>query len=113
MNPHRIRLRRPWQCEPSQGGVRWRRPFHRPTGLGRSKRVWIVVRRLAFEGTASLNGRPLGRLVPQGPVSRFDATDRLQPHNELVLDLRMSPPAGDSPRDQPPAEIVLEIETGV
>jgi hypothetical protein len=41
---HSIRLRDPWQCEPTgEGGLRWTRIFHRPTGLEPDDDLWLVI----------------------------------------------------------------------
>lgn len=109
MRSHRIRLRRPWRCEPSTDGILWRRRFNRPTGLEPGQRVWVVVDGIAAEGSASLNGHELGRLMPDGRSCRFEVTGQLRLHNELVLELATFPPVNDSPTDAPPVEVALEI----
>ena len=111
MTAHRIRLRRPWHCEPAGEGVRWRRPFNRPTGLGPAQRVWLVLEGLAVAGTAALNGEALGRLDRDRPECRFDVTDRLQVHNELVVELAASHPAAQPNSGSPPGEVSVEITT--
>lgn len=50
---HSIRLRDPWQCAAlDDGGVRWSRRFHRPTGLEADDQLLLV-----------LSGLPAGALV--------------------------------------------------
>lgn len=109
MNAHRIRLRRPWQREVAEQAVRWRRRFHRPTGLQSHQRVLLVVEGLAAEGRATLNGRELGPLASDASPCRFDVSQRLEANNELVLELDVSPPVGATPTDAPPAQVALEI----
>lgn len=105
MGIHRIRLREPWECETRRDGVCWRRRFNRPTGLGSRERVSLVVERLAGNGEVRLNGALLGRLEPADAAARFDVTDRLEPHNEVMLLVSI-------PKQIPtglPAEVALEI----
>lgn len=109
MSVHRIRLRRPWQCEPAAGGACWRRTFHRPTGLGPQRRVWMVIEPVAGTGSVSLNGCPLGPLSGGHAASRFDVSDRLLPRNEMAIVLQTEPPAETS-RGKPPGGVFLEIE---
>ena len=111
MKPHRFRLRRPWQCEPAGGGVRWRRPFHRPTGLGPDVRVWIVLEGFSASGSVTLNGQALGRLDPDQPECRLDATESLRPQNDLTLDLDAPAPAAQPNAGSAPGEVSLEIAT--
>lgn len=111
MKPHRIRLRRPWHCEPVGGGTRWRRPFHRPTGLGPDVRVWIVLQGFSAAGTVTLNGQTLGRLDPEQPECRLDATESLRPQNELTIELEAPAPAASPNTGSPPGEVALEMTT--
>ncbi len=110
--PHRIRLRKPWQVERLPHGLCWKRIFHRPTGLGHGDGVWIVVTNAQGSGSASLNGEPLGRLAAGRQTVRFDVTERLDLRNELVLDMdspgRLEPAAAAAE----PADVYLEISPG-
>jgi beta-galactosidase/beta-glucuronidase len=99
-DPHRIRLRGPWEVRPHAeaaagrmtvpgtlrdggwpeyvGPVSFYRRFGKPSNLGTGDRV-----RLAFTGVTGsaevfLNGEPLGP-----PTGAFDVTDRLRGRNEL------------------------------
>jgi len=107
---HRIRLRRPWQCEPAGEGACWRRRFHRPTGLGPDTQVWIVLGGFSAAGTMRLNGQALGRLDPERPECRFDATGAMCPENELAIDLDAPAPAALPKGADPPGEVALEID---
>ena len=110
MNTHRIRLRRPWGREPSGEGVRWRRPFNRPTGLGPQSRVWIVVEGISSEGDVLLNGRRLGRITASGGQAwRVEVSGLLALHNELVLEVAAAETDAKGPADSPPGEVALEI----
>ncbi|RIK86710.1 MAG: hypothetical protein DCC67_02540 [Planctomycetota bacterium] len=54
---HSIRLRDPWLCEPTaEGGLRWTRAFHRPTGLEPDDDLWLVVSGLPAEAEVRVNG---------------------------------------------------------
>ncbi len=110
--PHRIRLRKPWQVERLPHGLCWKRTFHRPTGLGHGERVWILVANAPGASSVSLNGEPLGRLAPGGQTARFEVTQRLALRNELVL--RMDSPGQLGPADAAaePADVYLEISPG-
>jgi hypothetical protein len=88
--PHLIRLREPWEREPlDEGAVRYRRRFHRPTGLDESSRVWLVIDAVGSPATVTLNDRLLGDVA--GYRARFDITAELLPQNLLAMVL--PPPA--------------------
>lgn len=54
---HSIRLRDPWQCEGNpQGGFRWTRTFHRPTGLEADDDLWLVLSGLPEGAKVNVNG---------------------------------------------------------
>lgn len=110
--PHRIRLRKPWQGRPAPGGVDWRRPFNRPTGLGPAERVWVAVQGLESLGTVELNGHQLGRLAGDRSLQRFEATAALELHNELLLRLETSASSENQGETSPPAAVWLEIVSG-
>jgi hypothetical protein len=106
---HRIRLRRPWQCQPTAGGLRWLRRFNWPARLGPGEQVWLVCERFAAGPVcATLNGRPLGTLAA-GAVGRLEITAALALRNELWLEIASSPGADACSVDQPPGEVCLEI----
>src|SRR5258708_4468639 len=113
MYPHRIRLRGPWECEPLactdpaaplpaprrmtmpchwadgglpgfRGRVRFRRRFGYPGRIDSFERVWLTFDDIDGTAAISLNGEALGTLVIPG---EFDVTARLQPRNELIVDL--------------------------
>src|SRR3954468_9118938 len=46
------------------GRVQHRRTFHKPTGLGASEEVWLVVEPLRSRGKIELNGAILGEVSP-------------------------------------------------
>ncbi len=106
---HRIRLRHPWQQWATPLGTRWQRRFNRPSGLGPTQRVWIVVAGIEASGTAALNGQVIGALCGQADrPSAFEVTHLLRPHNQLELELAAPPLAGDSPRSTP-GKVWIEI----
>jgi hypothetical protein len=54
---HSIRLRDPWQCEATeQGGVRWSRRFHRPTGMEADDQLLLVLSGLPAGTCVRVNG---------------------------------------------------------
>jgi len=110
--PYRIRLRKPWQVEPPPHGLRWRRIFHPPTGLGVGERVCIVVEGIRATGSVTLNGQPLGRLAGPGSPSRFEVTSLLRERNELVLAIDLTPPGDETGPSCPPGEVWIEIFPG-
>ena len=99
---HSIRLREPWESEPVDGAagrVRLGRRFGRPTGLGPSDVVWLVVEGTAPYGSVSLNGSLLG----EAP-GRFDVTAELAERNRVTIEV-------DLPTAGPPlGEVRLEID---
>ena len=85
MNPHRIRLRKPWRQECTAAGLLWSRKFGRPGGLGPGQTVCVRIEGMSLAGSVALNGELLGRL-PSPPTSgRYDVTKRLQASNELQI----------------------------
>jgi hypothetical protein len=111
MNPHRIRLGKPWQCEPVPEGMCWKRNFHRPTGLGPNERVWIAVDSIRSSGSVLLNGETLGR-VPSGESRcRFEITGQLLLRNQIQIIQKgegISLPR-ELDRSSPFGEVSLEI----
>jgi len=119
ISPHHISLRGPWQYEwvsPPVGGVpqrssgrtaipvtwqelfgsipgtaRFRRRFHRPTNLEPHEQVRILFENLGGSAIVSLNGTLLGTIPREQPSAEFNATDHLQPSNELTVDLTFNP----------------------
>jgi hypothetical protein len=54
---HSIRLRDPWQCEAmDDGGERWSRRFHRPTGLEADDQLLLVLSGLPAGTVVRVNG---------------------------------------------------------
>lgn len=54
---HSIRLRDPWQCAATaDGGVRWSRRFHRPTGLEADDQLLLVLSGLPAGSVVRVNG---------------------------------------------------------
>jgi hypothetical protein len=113
VEPHRIRLRKPWQCQPTEHGVVWHRRFGRPTGLGPAETVSLVVEGIAAAGTVELNGQPLGRLFPAGAPQWFNVTGKLAERNEVSIVLRGEADtavfATATARTDSPGSVYLEI----
>jgi hypothetical protein len=105
--PHRIRLRGPWECEPSgrpplrmmlpsrwvegglmdfSGRVRFRRRFGYPGQIDSYERVWLTLAGVSDRGEVLLNGAALGTCGGEGPFE-FEITRLLGPRNELIVDV--------------------------
>ncbi len=80
----------------SRGRVSYRRRFGRPTGLDAADRVELVIARVDAFGCAALNGQELGEIAAGGPPWRCDITARLQPRNELVIEVALPPRTASS-----------------
>lgn len=106
---HRIRLRQPWESQATPRGTRWQRRFNRPTGIGPTQRVWILVQGVEAIGTAALNGKAIGTLSGHTDTPTvFDVTDLLEPHNRLELELEATGPLGPG-LDSLPGQVWIEI----
>ncbi len=100
--PHVICLRDPWETLPTTDGtLRQRRAFQKPTGLGPGDIV-----RLVIDGAAGLLAVAVNEqhqtAPPTGAVASFDITALLQPRNFIEFAL-----AGDGSR----GEVRLEIDS--
>lgn len=117
--PHQIRLRGPWtaygpgaaapESAPATahlpadwrtlfgeraGRARFVRRFNRPTNLDADERVWIVLSDVGGPVTLRVNGEPVEPVPAVDPSkSNFDITSRLQPHNELEIEIEFDPSA--------------------
>ena len=125
MSVHRIRLRGPWRYEslsaeitdPASGRVplpgawqelfgevagrvRFSRTFHRPTNLEPGSRVHLVFEGLGGAAEISLNGRKIGESANGTAAEdslRIEVTERLNPHNELQVDVQYDPTESATP----------------
>ena len=89
MEPHRIRLREPWDVSPTDdGGTVRRRAFNKPTGLTVGDVVRLVVESADGLQSVALNGRRL-EVACNGDVVACDVFVSLQPRNHL--ELRVAP----------------------
>lgn len=95
---HSIRLRDPWQCEPTeQGGVRWTRRFHRPTGLEPDDQLLLVLSGLPADAVVTVNGQsfalPTSIVAPPASPqpAQFDLTSILADGNEIAIDVPADP----------------------
>lgn len=111
-NIHRIRLRKPWSCRKNATLCRWTRSFGHPGRLEPTDRLWLVVSNVYQSGRVLLNGCLLGLLPGDGRECRFEITGRLDYRNQLLVELDAGDqePA-DHPRQSPPGDVVLEIES--
>lgn len=95
----RLNLPAVW-AEDYHGGVRLRRRFGYPGRIDAHERVWLLVEGLHQDATVSLNDVELGRVTHS---AEFEITARLQPRNELVVELDVVPGA------TPFEEVRLEV----
>jgi hypothetical protein len=87
---HSFRLRDPWQCVPVDGGgLRWRRVFHRPTGLEEDDQLVLVISGLPEGAHLTVNGHALAG----GPD--YNLTAVLAETNQIDLSI---PPTACSPQ---------------
>jgi hypothetical protein len=105
--PHRIRLRGPWDCEPSgrpplrmvlprrwadgglmdfTGRVRFRRRFGYPGRIDAYERVWLTLEGVSDQAAIELNGAALGTCNGAGPFE-FEVGRFLGSRNELIVDV--------------------------
>lgn len=86
MYPHRIRLRGPWRCEPSEfpGRVCFRRSFGYPGRIDAYERVWLTFAGIGGTGEVRLNNHLLGRI---STASEFEVTPLLLRRNELAVEI--------------------------
>ena len=119
--PHRIRLRGPWEVvglQPERPATRmplpctWReggwpgfagrashiRQFGQPRTHGAGERVWLFIEAVVGRGVARLNGRELGAV---DGLFRVDVTDQLLARNQLEIDVECDRDEGKSDRLRP------------
>ncbi|MBA3480378.1 MAG: hypothetical protein H0T51_01055, partial [Pirellulales bacterium] len=81
---HSFRLCDPWQCEPTaDGGLRWSRVFHRPTGLEPDDQLVLVLIGAPTTAQVTINGQTF----PPIPDSTELAEVILQPPAPFQYDL--------------------------
>ncbi len=99
---HRIRLRGSWEVTPLEGGrTRHLRRFGRPRTIDPGETVWLVGESVPGAVVVLLNGGRIGEAQAGQPFA-FDATSRLNPRNELVIEV-------SAPADAPLGEVAVEI----
>ena len=84
---HTINLRHAWTCGEISGGVRFRRRFHRPTGIGPEIAVDLVIAAPHPADHVCLNGARLSPKAYHKGVLRFRINEHLQRFNELIVDV--------------------------
>lgn len=113
--PLRVKMPSDWQSQfgDQAGTVSFKRHFHKPTNLDDNESVFVVLTGFGGHGTASLNGDSLGEFQDgSGPVE-FEITNRMDPSNQLVLELEFDPgSSGNSPGGLW-GPVVLEIRSAV
>lgn len=77
---HSIRLRDPWQCEPTaEGGTRWVRRFHRPTGLEPDDQLLLVLSGLPADAVVMVNGQSFVAQGGRDPLATGNGCDLESP----------------------------------
>src|SRR5262245_29853642 len=84
--PHRIRLRGPWQIEPTASGARRRRRFGYPGRIDADERVWLTCGGTEGRVAVSLNGQALGSHDGGAPFEHY-VTRLLAARNEVVMEV--------------------------
>jgi hypothetical protein len=95
---HSFRLRDPWQREElGDGGVRWSRVFHRPTGLEVDDELWLVCSGLPPGAGVAMNTAPLTQPGHDAPY-QFNVTALLADKNRIAIEIPSPglPPAASS-----------------
>ncbi len=105
-----------------RGRVRYRRRFGRPSGLAHNDRVDLVIDRVDAWARVTLNDAPLGEITAAQSCARYDVTARLEPRNELSVEVelpRQTPQSAPLPRGDRVGlpgglvgEVRLEIHAG-
>lgn len=118
---HSIRLRDPWQrAATEQGGVRWSRRFHRPTGMEADDQLLLVLSGLPADAGVRVNGQgfdqehsavssqqsanpvatasSIEQPVTAAVAAQFDLTAILRDANEIEIELPPTSPAACSPQ---------------
>jgi beta-galactosidase/beta-glucuronidase len=118
VEPHRIRLRGPWDCQPlsrigggtlpgplrmalpcrwDEGGladfaghVRFTRRFGLPTNLDATEQVWLVFQGVDETASVTLNGTLLGTHENADEPFAFAVTPLLKARNDLQVDVECS-----------------------
>ena len=96
------------------GRVRYRRVFHRPTGLDSGERVFLVVEPARSSACITLKGAVVGLVKAGEPAGRFEITERLEEDNRLEITVDhpaldyMRSTVGD-PALLPPGGLVGEV----
>lgn len=92
------------------GRARFERRFNRPTGLSTAHRVSIVLEEVAGRVQVALNGEALSAASDPRGRQVFDVTPRLQPHNQLMVELEFDPAVNPDVPGGLFRAVVLEIE---
>ena len=109
--PHRMRLRPPWEQTRQGDQMLWRRRFGKPSNIEEGEQVFLVIESPQIDAVVLLNGQRLRRIQPAEPAVRFAITRLLQPRNELVLAAASTQSATPEESSALPfGEVRLEIE---
>jgi hypothetical protein len=85
---HTIRLRDPWQTEPTaRGRTRLRRRFGWTATLASGDRVLLLIGTATAEGRVWVNETVLGSFAPDCLPAQFDISRLLRPRNEAVIEI--------------------------
>jgi hypothetical protein len=145
--PHPIRLHGPWDYEvlsgetagarsgrvklpcdwgatlgrEFRGCARYRRSFHRPSGLEPHEHVWLVCEGADARAEVRLNGQSLGPIRGYALHSHFEITALIEERNEVLLDVELSDGINSSSQLRPGrehlpggpiGEVRLEVRSG-
>ncbi len=85
---HTIRLRDPWQTEPTaRGHTRLRRRFGWTATLAAGDRVLLAIGAATVEGRVYVNEVALGTFTPDCLPAQFEISRLLRPRNEAVIEI--------------------------
>jgi hypothetical protein len=110
---HSFRLRDPWQREElADGGVRWSRVFHRPTGLEPDDELWLVCSGLPPDVTVAMNSERLVASNADIPY-QFNVTALLGDSNRIEIEVPASAFRSPASSTHPPAAFPYDVRLGV
>jgi hypothetical protein len=110
---HSFRLRDPWQREElGDGGVRWSRGFHRPTGLEPDDELWLVCSGLPAGASVAMNTAALTQPGHEGAY-QFNVTALLADKNRVAIEIPSSGPPPAASSLQPSSVFPFDVRLGV
>ncbi len=97
--------------EDFQGTVRYQRMFNRPTGITQETTLRLVFQQIVGDADVHLNDELLGTILWPNQTGSFDVTDRMNPRNQIRVDIQALR-SGKAGADQapPPGGMVGEVQ---